>query len=72
MDMNQSNLVWQLLRDRLDMPCIQSDHHVQRLVMFLIQLLSRVRSMLVELVVVDLRICSVDSLFIEIDFLMGR
>ena len=72
MDVNQNNLVWQLRPVRLDMPCIQSDHHVRRLVVFLIQLLIRVRSMLVELVVVDLRICSVDSLFIEIDFFYGK
>jgi len=63
MDVNQNNPVWQLRPVQLDMPYIQSDHHVQRLVMFLIQLLSRVRSMLVVWVVVDLHICSVDSLF---------
>jgi len=63
MDVNQNNLVWQLHPVQLDMPCIQSDHHARRLVMFLTRLLSRVHSMLVELVVVDLRIYSVDSLF---------
>ena len=67
MDVNQSNLVWPHHPVQLDMPCIQSDHHVRRLVMFLTRLLIRVRSMLVELVVVDLRICLVDSLFIDIE-----
>ena len=68
MDVNRNIPVWPLRPVRLDMPCIQSDHHVRRLVMFLIRLLIRVHSMLVELVVMDLRICSVDSLFIEIVF----
>ena len=63
MDVNQNNPVWPHLPVRLDMPCIQSVHHVLLLVMFLIQLWNRVRSMLGELVVVDLRICSVDCLF---------